>query len=141
MRVSDQMIRLLDGVFESVAEHPELLHDDDHVEDGVAVGVLGVGVGALLYEEIVDGLVTETGGPGQRVLAQVGEALVVGVDGRDGALLVPRVEESPRSSGANVRPGLDDDLGQLVVTVGDSEVESREAAVLLALNNTVRTED
>ena len=108
------------------------------MEDGVAVGVLGVGVGALLYEEIVDGLVTETGGPGQRVLAQVGEALVVGVDRRDGALLVPGVEESPRSSSANIRPGLDDDLGQLIVTVGNSQVESCETSVLLALRETVR---
>ena len=121
-------------MFESVAEHAELLHDDHHVEDGVAVGVLGVGVGPLLYQEIVDRLVTETGGPGERKLAQVGETLVVGVDGRHRALLVPRVEECSRSPGANIRPGLDDDLGQLIVTVGNGEVERSQAAVLLALS-------
>ena len=53
----------------------ELLHDDHHVEDGVAVGVLGVGVGALLDQDVVHSLVTQAGGPSQGVLPQVGEAL------------------------------------------------------------------
>ena len=105
------------------------------MEDGVAVGVLGVRVGALLYQDVVHGLVAQTGGPGQGVLPQVGEALVVGVGHRHRALLVLGVEEGPGGPGADVGPGGDNDLGQLIITVGDGEVESGEAAVLLALSD------
>ena len=104
------------------------------MQHGVAVGVLGVRVRALLDEDVVDGLVAEAGGPGQRVLAQVGEALVVGVGHGLVALLVPRVEEGPGGARAHVRPGRHDHLGQLVVAVGDSEVQRRQTAVLLALD-------
>ena len=75
-----KVVGLLDGVLDGVAEHAELLLDDDHVEDGVAVGVLGVGVGSLLDQEVVDSLVTEAGCPGQGVFSQVGQALQGGQD-------------------------------------------------------------
>ena len=52
--------------------------DDDHVEDGVAEGVLSVGVAALLDAGVVDGLVGVAGGPGQVVLAEVGQTFIVG---------------------------------------------------------------
>ena len=47
------------------------------MEDGVAEGVLSVGVAALLDAGVVDGLVGVAGGPGQVVLAEVGQALVI----------------------------------------------------------------
>ena len=103
------------------------------MENSVAVGVLGVGVGALLDQDVVHGLVAQTRGPGQGVLPQVGEALVVGVGRRHGALLVLRVEEGPGGAGADVGPGGNNDLGQLIVAVSDGQVEGSKAAIFLTL--------
>ena len=47
------------------------------MEDGVAKGVLSVGVAAFLDASVVDGLVGVAGGPGQVVLAKVGQAFIV----------------------------------------------------------------
>ena len=52
--------------------------DDDHMEDGVAKGVLSVGVATLLDAGVVDGLVGVAGGPGQVILAKVGQTFIVG---------------------------------------------------------------
>ena len=45
-------------------------YDDDHDH-------LMVGVGPLLYKQIVNGLVAEARRPGKRVLSQVGQALLM----------------------------------------------------------------
>ncbi len=66
--------------------------DDEEVQDRVAIGVLEVGVGALGDEE-ADALdLVEDGGEGERVLAEVGVALVVGVGGQRGVLVVEVVD-------------------------------------------------
>ena len=111
----------------------ELLDNDHHVEAGVAVGVLSVGVGALLDQDVVHGLVAQTGGPGEGILPQVGEALVVGVGRRHRALLVLRVEECPVGPGTDIGPSGDNDLGQFIVTISDGEVEGRQTVVFLTL--------
>ena len=103
------------------------------MEDGVAVGVLGVGVGALLDQNVVHGLVAQTRGPGQGVLPQVGEALVVGVGRRHRALLVLWVEEGPGGAGADVGPRGDNDLGQLIIAISDGQMEGSKAAIFLTL--------
>ena len=103
------------------------------MEDSVAVGVLGVRVGALLDQDVVHGLVAETRGPGQGVLPQVGEALVVGVGSRHRALLVLRVEEGPGGTSADVSPGGNNDLGKLIIAISDGQVEGGEAAIFLTL--------
>ena len=58
--VLDVGIGVLPRVSESVAVHPELTGHHHHVEDGVTVGVLGVRVGSLVQEEVVNSLITVT---------------------------------------------------------------------------------
>ena len=63
---------------EGVSVHAELGGHHHHVQHRVTVGVLGVGVGPPVQQEVVHTLVTEEGGPGQRVLAHVGQPLHAG---------------------------------------------------------------
>ena len=65
----------LEGVSEGVAPHAHLAVYHHHVEHCVPVGVLGVGVGPLGQQQVVHALVTQTGGPREGVLPQVGQAL------------------------------------------------------------------
>ena len=59
--------------------------------------------------------------------------LVVGVGCRHRALLVLRVEEGSVGSGADISPSSHNNLGQLIVTIGDGQVEGGEAPVFLTL--------
>ena len=68
------------------------------------------------------------------VLPQIGQPLIVGVLARLVAGLVPRQVERPDRPLVDVDPALDQHLGQLVVAVGQGEVEPGGAEVLHALD-------
>ena len=68
------------------------------------------------------------------VLPQIGKPLIVGVLARLVAGLVPRQVERPDRPLVDVDPALHQHLGELVVAVGQGEVEAGGAEVLHALD-------
>ena len=60
MKYNTTAVKYNDSLLKLLTSLTELLDNDDHVEDGVAVGVLGVGVGALLDQDVVHCLVAQT---------------------------------------------------------------------------------
>lgn len=103
------------------------------MKDGVAIRVLGIRVSPLLYQNVVDSFIAEAGCPGQGILPQVGETFIVGGGSWHGALLVLGVEEGASGPGADISSGSHNDLSQLIIAIGYGQVESRQAAVFLAL--------
>ena len=108
--------------------------DTSHPAHRVAVGVLGVGVGPLHQEQVVEALVAEAGGPGEGVLPHVGQALggLVGSPHLIGRLhhrpvrllVLGHEEDSPGPLRAVGTTG-NQHLGHLVVAIGNSQVEAR----------------
>ena len=90
------------------------------MKDCVAIGVLSIRICPLLYQEVVDSLITKTGSPGKWIFSKIGESFIVSVGGWHTALLIFGMEECSSGSGANISSGLHYHLGQLVVTVGYS---------------------
>ena len=110
-----------------------MLHNDHNVKDSVAICVLSIWVSSLLYQNVVDSFIAETGSPGQGVLPQVRQALIVGGGSWHSALLVLGVEEGASGAGADISSGLYYDLRQLIIAIGYGQVQSCQATVLLAL--------
>ena len=73
--VPDVGVGALQRVAERVAVHAKLVGDHHHVEHRVPVRVLGVGIGSLQQEQIVDSFVAKTSCPSKRVLSHVSQTL------------------------------------------------------------------
>ena len=92
------------------------------MKDRVAIGVLSIRICPLLYQEVVDSLITKTGSPGKWIFSKIGESFIVSVGGWHTALLIFGMEECSSGSGANISSCSHNNLSKFIITIGNSKV-------------------
>ena len=92
------------------------------MEDSIAIGVLSIWICSLLYQEVVDSLITQAGSPGKRIFSKIGQSFIVGVGHWNTALLIFGMEECSSGSGANISSCSHNNLSKFIITIGNSKV-------------------